>query len=389
MVLLTETSVSKKYEFVLDLDKGYQSTSLTLIQASNNVRKFEVQLTKEELPFNLTNCIVKAMYLKSDDTIVFDTVKVVDALEGHIQVGLTEQCLSSEGRVRCEIVVINVLEESFITFPTFVFKAKASLFASGMVESSDEFLALTQAIVKVENFEEVGQAQLEKLEQFLEVGEGKVDEFSILHNLAQDTINDIVDLEQDAHAKVTDIANKQQEGVRLVEDVMAIKDETLEVYEDVASTKLQVNDLHQQVSNYENVAKAKKLQIESMAQDIRSVEMLVSDTLVEVVALKDSAVADGQQIANTKNEADKHLKTISTQTTNANNWSASVNNVLSNSQNRYNEIVKLKGDSLNVLSDIIYHSSVAELELERMKELFDEKMREFENRFNELMQRLQ
>lgn len=386
---MTETSVSKKYEFVLDLDKGYQSTSLTLIQASNNVRKFEVQLTKEELPFNLTNCIVKAMYLKSDDTIVFNNVKVVDALEGHIQVGLTEQCLAEEGRVRCEIIVINVLDESFITFPTFVFKAKASLFASGRIESSDEFLALTQAIVKVENFEEVGQAQLDKLEQLIEVGEGKIDEFNILHDLAQDTINDIVELEQEAQEKVMSLSNQVQEGITLLTGVKAIQDDVHEVYDDVVLTKEQANGLYQQVSTYEKVSKDKKAEIEFIAKSIKEVEVLVADSLVDINNVKGLAVADGQQIATTRAETDKHLKTISTQTGNANQWSASISNVLSSSQNRYSEIVKLKGDSLNVLSDIMYNSSMSELELERMKELFEAKMTEFEQRFNELMQSLQ
>lgn len=418
MVLLMETAVSKQYDFVLDLDKGYQSETLSIIQASNNVRKFKVRLTKEGLPFDLTNCIVKAVYSKPDDTIVLNNVEIADIEDGCITVGLTEQCLSEEGRVRCEIVVIDVLNESFITFPMFSFKAKGSLFVGSGVESSTELQTLIEAITKVESFDDIAdeimleirnslaQAQEivtnmeEKLVEAIDTSSTQTATIEASVELAERSLKEILthlDSVQQNVAELISLKNTTEASIR------ELKAEMQQTQQSVQSNAQKIAKTVTEVQNLCTQAGENKAEISHMRQDaqddLEEMQLLQAELVEGLEATQSEALQCLNQIKVDSNTSESLVKKISERANNSNTWAASINDVLTNANNRYNEILKVKTNALNTVSDINYYGVLAELELGKitqykeqgeqalsnMQKTFDAKMREFEDRFNELV----
>lgn len=386
------TSVSKKYEFILDLDKGYLSDSLTLIQASSNVRRFEVQLTKEELPFDLSNCLVKAVYMKPDDMVVLNDVEIKDVLEGHISVGLTEQCMAEEGRVRCEIVVINVMEESFIAFPTFSFKVKESLFMGSSVESTNEFQTLLNAISKVESFDDIASEIVANVEQ------------SLIE--AQQVLANIQTVLEDSSDKLLLIKNNHAESETALQGVLDDCSVIEEISENMKKLGTDIQKIHQlaqqdtgKIQEYKSLIEQLHLQASKHTQLISENYQTSQAISEDMQTIKKESNKIIKEIDSNATRSETLVKTISEKATNSNNWSVSINNVLINSNSRYDEILKVKTNALNTLSDINYYGVLAELEVNKIKEIaqqgeqkllnmqtqFDAKMKEFEDRFNELV----
>ena len=60
---------------------------------------------KLDKALNLADCAVSAEILKPDDTKVVQKAQIIDAENGIVAVGLTEQCLSAIGVAQCELVI--------------------------------------------------------------------------------------------------------------------------------------------------------------------------------------------------------------------------------------------------------------------------------------------
>lgn len=118
-------------------------------------------------PLNLTDCMVTADILKPDGTKTTQLCQVVDATEGVVAVGLTPQCLSAIGEVRCELVVRS--ETQTLYSPVLTYTVNDNLFdlPDDEITSLDEYPVLTQLITLVQNMEQT----VSELEVLLQTNE--------------------------------------------------------------------------------------------------------------------------------------------------------------------------------------------------------------------------
>lgn len=100
---------------------------------------------------DLTDCAVSAEILKPDETTVVQKAQILDARNGIVAVGLTEQCLSAIGQVECELVVQT--ESQMLYSPKISYLVVDNLFDTEGVESTDELPVLNVLIGEVLNMQ--------------------------------------------------------------------------------------------------------------------------------------------------------------------------------------------------------------------------------------------
>ena len=109
-------------------------------------------LKMDDEPVDLTGCTISAEILKPDGKTVIQKGQVVNATEGTVAIGLTEQCLSSIGEVSCEIVV--QYGSQILYSPKIVYVVVDNLFETTEIESTNEFPILNILIRDVQVLEQ-------------------------------------------------------------------------------------------------------------------------------------------------------------------------------------------------------------------------------------------
>lgn len=129
-------------------------------------RFIEFTLISNSSPINLTNHQVKVFALKPDGTRIFNDVDILDAPAGKVLVKLTRQLLAVAGQVKAELSIYGN-DNSVLTTKDFIINVLPSVKNEDLIESSDEFTALTDSITKLATA--IGSAEmLQELEQELE-----------------------------------------------------------------------------------------------------------------------------------------------------------------------------------------------------------------------------
>jgi lysophospholipase L1-like esterase len=141
--------ITKK--IILDIDKNIY-TKIDAKQNDVNSRFIEITLINNGLPLNLTGNTVKIFAIKSDNTIIFNNVEIIDYSLGRIKVELTSQALAVIGNLECELVVYG-LNSSILSSKAFIINVIKSIRNDEAVESADEFTALTNALNTVQQYD--------------------------------------------------------------------------------------------------------------------------------------------------------------------------------------------------------------------------------------------
>lgn len=131
-----------------NLDKTFNLFNLNAKQYdTDNARGFTFYLIQNGKPFDLTGISVTVGGIKSDGHNIFNNVIITDIINGIIQVNLTTQMLAKDGVLNLELILMkNSIRLSSYPFDVNIVPSVTNF---NMIQSSDEFGALTEALGKV------------------------------------------------------------------------------------------------------------------------------------------------------------------------------------------------------------------------------------------------
>ena len=151
--------IDKDYiEVNLDLhDKSSTSQveqCYTLMQNNHNSRVLRCILTKGcgLLPVDLSNSALTLYIKKADLALVMLSGQIVDAKNGIVDFLLTRQALAIADKITCEVIKTGV-DKSTMSFPNFILEIDSTIIDEDLVESTNDFSALNDALSKVNNWE--------------------------------------------------------------------------------------------------------------------------------------------------------------------------------------------------------------------------------------------
>ncbi len=134
----------------IEIDKPIE-IPIHSVQFDKNSRFINVYLLNNSLPLDVTRYTVTVAGVKPDGQEFFNECDKINSEEGLVRFEITEQMNVSTGIVNCEIKVYSDSEGVLTTKP-FSIKVTRSLLKSD-IESTGEFRALTEAISKVQGFD--------------------------------------------------------------------------------------------------------------------------------------------------------------------------------------------------------------------------------------------
>lgn len=141
----------KSYQY-LDIDinkKTYKR--LRAVQGDSKSRYILVSLYDNSKVYNLSNCSVKVFGCKSDKKIFFNYAIVTDVINGKFEIELTNQALAVAGELEIQILILGTNQERLTSF-SFYIDVEKSIVNDGVIESANEFKALTGALSQVEEW---------------------------------------------------------------------------------------------------------------------------------------------------------------------------------------------------------------------------------------------
>ena len=165
--------LKRTYDIVIDVVNGVTEKFIELIQASTGVRELAIKLTDGEDVFNVENKKIVVLFENDDDKKIVEEV-AVNTETSIITVGVPEEVLRRDGRLKVEVSVADRETKDYIAFPKFTLRAKANLIASKDVVESDDAKKLFDGLIKFENFDIEAE---EKLNEFQTKFDEKIKEF--------------------------------------------------------------------------------------------------------------------------------------------------------------------------------------------------------------------
>ena len=165
--------LKRTYDIVVDVVNGVTEKFIELIQASTGIRELAIKLTDGEGVFDVENKKIVVLFENDDDKKIVEDV-VVNTETSIITVGVPEDVLRRDGRLKIEVSVADRETKDYITFPKFTLRAKANLIASKDIVESDDAKKLFDGLIKFENFDVEAE---EKLNDFQTKFNDKIKEF--------------------------------------------------------------------------------------------------------------------------------------------------------------------------------------------------------------------
>ena len=124
-----------------------------LKQGDHISRVLRCNLTKGGLiPIDLKNSVLTLYIKKADMGLVAIKGTIVDATNGIVDFPLTRQSLAIADKIVCEVVKIGS-DASTMSFPLFTLQVEDSIADDDLIESTDEFSLLTDALASVSDCE--------------------------------------------------------------------------------------------------------------------------------------------------------------------------------------------------------------------------------------------
>ena len=158
----------KEYNLSPNVDRDYIEVNLdlhdktstsdvqnyyVLKQGDHISRVLRCNLTKGGLiPIDLKNSVLTLYIKKADMGMVAIKGTVVDATNGIVDFPLTRQSLAIANKITCEVVKTGS-DASIMSFPLFALQVEDSIADEDLIESTDEFSALNEALSEVAEWE--------------------------------------------------------------------------------------------------------------------------------------------------------------------------------------------------------------------------------------------
>lgn len=134
----------------LDINKKTQQV-ITANVGEIGSRYVKIKLIDNDKPLDLTGVSVFLYSVKSDDTKVFNTAEIEDAKNGIILAQITSQLMLTPGSIKLTLVLLS--GDSKLGSKEFTLNVDDSILKDEVVESTNEFTALTTALTKVQGID--------------------------------------------------------------------------------------------------------------------------------------------------------------------------------------------------------------------------------------------
>ena len=117
-----------------------------------NVREIIVRITDNGKPYPISPTVKPRIKCKKDDgTIVFNDCTVLG--DGNIKIDITDQMTVCSGTHECEVALFEGNSDKVLHTMDFILNVKSAVFSDDEVTSSNEFLALENALLTVEKID--------------------------------------------------------------------------------------------------------------------------------------------------------------------------------------------------------------------------------------------
>lgn len=195
---------------------------ITAKEGDINSRNLEFRLLDNSLPFSLAGRTVRCYMVKPDKRIVFNDLQILDAEDGRCVLTLTTQSLIKSGMANMELIIYE--EGKKLSTIPIKMDIIRSLNSDDLLESTNEFGALNNALWKIETFtvaiNEIS-SQLDNIKnKHLKInimdygasGDGLTDDSKIIQDVINLTNNDLLQTLEIPQGYVFNIAS----GVNIV-----------------------------------------------------------------------------------------------------------------------------------------------------------------------------
>lgn len=132
-------------------------------QQGDTARVLTFNILDKGVPFNLTGKTVRAKILKPDNTKCYNDLTITNATGGECDLKLTNQVLAVAGKVNCQLEIKD--GEELLSTIIFPIDVEPSIDITGAVESTNEFTALLNGIIKLDEWDKYFKETSGKIEE--------------------------------------------------------------------------------------------------------------------------------------------------------------------------------------------------------------------------------
>lgn len=243
---------------------------------------------------NYVSCSIKMM--TPDSRAIFNTCEITE--EGYVLVEFTESMLYASGIGKAEIKIVNQSKQSVLSTMSFEVIIKASVYSDDTIIASDEFNALNDLLIHVD--EKVDDA-LEVADKIIEIG-GSVDKIQ----------QQIEQSKQDALDAADAANNAKQTALEMVEHIGEV-DSTASASADAAKE----SEINAKASEANALNSANEASIKASEASNSANEATDQATLSKSYAVGGTGIRDGEDVDNSKYYSEQASTSASTATTKA------------------------------------------------------------------------
>lgn len=135
---------------VLNINQKYV-IPIPYTQQGDTARVLTFSIFDKGVPFNLTGKTVRAKIVKPDKTKCYNDLAITNATNGECTLKLTNQILAVAGNVNCQLEIKE--GEELLSTIIFPIDVEPSIDINGAVESTNEFTALLNGIIKLDEWD--------------------------------------------------------------------------------------------------------------------------------------------------------------------------------------------------------------------------------------------
>lgn len=132
-------------------------------QQGDTARVLTFNILDNGVPFNLNNKTVRAKIVKPDKTKCYNDLTITNATNGECTLKLTNQILAVAGNINCQLEIKE--GEELLSTIIFSIDVEPSIDISGAVESTNEFTALLNGIIKLDEWDKYFKETSGQIEQ--------------------------------------------------------------------------------------------------------------------------------------------------------------------------------------------------------------------------------
>lgn len=147
---------------VLNINQKYVMP-IPYTQQGDTARVLTFNILDKGVPFNLTGKTVRAKILKPDNTKCYNDLTITNATNGECTLNLTNQILAVAGKVNCQLEIKE--GEELLSTIIFPIDVEPSIDINGAVESTNEFTALLNGIIKLDEWDKYFKETSGQIEQ--------------------------------------------------------------------------------------------------------------------------------------------------------------------------------------------------------------------------------